>query len=152
MLEFNAACRYGRLIGSEDFAMAHTIMSRLGPLAASLFGAVTSASAVDFELANGVRGSFDSTYTVGGALRTQGRNPGLIGLVNGGRAFSINGDNGNLNFSAGDFVSLRASGVNELQLEVGNLSLFTRVNYFYDAAWTSKKPSSRRFKSPATRS
>ena len=94
--------------------------------------AVAPAGAADFELANGVRGSFDSTYTIGGAIRTQSRDPDLVGVVNGGRAFSINGDNGNLNFSKGDFVSLRGSGTNELQLEAGNLSLFTRINYFYD--------------------
>ncbi|MCB2107297.1 MAG: DUF1302 domain-containing protein [Rhodobacteraceae bacterium] len=88
--------------------------------------------AVDFTLPNGITGSFDTTFTVGASIRTQGRDQDLIGIVNGGRAFSINGDNGNLNFSKGDFVSLRASGVNELELDAGNLTFFTRVNYFYD--------------------
>ncbi|MDX2224329.1 MAG: DUF1302 domain-containing protein, partial [Rhodospirillaceae bacterium] len=88
--------------------------------------------AVDFTLDNGVTGKFDTTFTIGAAVRTKGRDLDLVGRVNGGRAFSINGDNGNLNFSKGDFVSLRGSGVNELVLEAGNLTFFTRVNYFYD--------------------
>lgn len=112
--------------------MAQTLRRSSWILVAAIT-ATAPARAIDFELDNGIRGSFDSTYTFGGAIRTQKRNPDLIGLVNGGRAFSINGDNGNLNFSKGDFVSLRGSGVNELELEAGNLSLFTRVNYFYDS-------------------
>lgn len=99
--------------------------------AAALF-AFSPAYAVDFTFDNGVTGSLDSTYTFGGAMRTKGRDLDLIGIVNGGRAFSINGDNGNLNFSKGDFVSLSARGVNELQLNAGDISFFTRLNYFYD--------------------
>ena len=40
-----------------------------------------------------------------------GRDPHLVGLVNGGSAFSINNDNGDLNFDKGDFTSLAARGI-----------------------------------------
>jgi len=99
---------------------------------AALLAFAPAARAIDFTLGSGIEGSFDSTYTLGGAIRTKGRDPDLIGLVNGGRAFSINGDNGNLNFSKGDFVSLSARGVNELSLRGDNLQFFARFNYFYD--------------------
>ncbi len=103
-----------------------------GTSIAALLAFAPAAHAVDFTLGTDVTGSFDSTYTVGGAMRTKARDPVLIGFANGGSAFSINGDNGNLNFSKGDFVSLAARGTNELSIKGNNLQLFTRVNYFYD--------------------
>jgi hypothetical protein len=106
--------------------------ARTSVAVAALSAFVPAAHAIDFTLDNGIEGSFDSTYTIGGAIRTKDRDPDLIGLINGGRAFSINGDNGNLNFSKGDFVSAVARGVNELQLKADNLTFFARVNYFYD--------------------
>jgi len=99
---------------------------------AALLAFAPAAQAVDFSLGTDLNASFDSTYTVGGAMRTKSRDPDLIGLINGGRAFSINGDNGNLNFSKGDFVSLVARGTNELSIKGDTLQLFARVNYFYD--------------------
>ena len=99
---------------------------------AALLAFAVPAQAVDFNLGTDITGSLDSTYSVGGAMRTKGRDPALVGVANGGTAFSINGDNGNLNFSKGDFVSLAARGTNELSIKGGNIQLFTRVNYFYD--------------------
>jgi len=89
------------------------------------------AAAFDFSW-DDVKASFDSTYTVGGAMRTSSRDPRLVGLANGGQAFSLNNDDGNLNFDKGDFTSLAVRGINELSLEKGNVSFFGRLNYFYD--------------------
>jgi hypothetical protein len=89
------------------------------------------AQAIDFTY-NGISGNFDSTYTVGGAIRTSGRDPRMIGVVNGGTNFSINGDNGDLNFDKGDLTSLAVRGINELRLSADNFEFFGRVNYFYD--------------------
>ncbi len=89
------------------------------------------AAAFDFSW-NDIKATFDSTYTVGGAIRTSGRDPRLVGVANGGSAFSINNDDGNLNFDKGDFTSLAIRGINELSLEKGNVSFFGRLNYFYD--------------------
>jgi len=93
--------------------------------------AETPAHAVEFEY-NGFKGSFDSTYSIGGSIRTSGRDPRLIGVVNGGSAFSINSDDGNLNFDKGDFTSLAVRGINELSLEKDNFRFFGRINYLYD--------------------
>ncbi|MDX2222290.1 MAG: DUF1302 family protein, partial [Rhodospirillaceae bacterium] len=58
---------------------------------AAVMSAPTGAGAVDFTLDNGVTGKFDTTFTIGAAVRTKGRDLDLVGRVNGGRAFSING-------------------------------------------------------------
>jgi len=99
--------------------------------AALAVGMSSPAQAVDFRRGD-IQGSFDSTYTVGGAIRTSSRDPRLVGLANGGSAYSINNDNGNLNFDKGDFTSLAVRGINELSLSSGNFSFFGRVNYLYD--------------------
>ena len=109
----------------RKFLYAATSVLGLGLMAAA------PARAVEFEY-NGFTGNFDSTYTIGGAIRTSGRDPRLIGLVNGGSAFSINNDNGDLNFDKGDFTSLAARGINELRLEKDNFEFFARINYLYD--------------------
>jgi hypothetical protein len=105
---------------------------------AALLAFATPVQAIDFSLGTDIEGSFDSTYSVGGAIRTKGRDSALIGVANGGTAFSINGDNGNLNFSKGDLIGLNARGTNELSIRGENLQLFTRFNYFYDNINRSK--------------
>ncbi len=113
-------------------AKTFATLARTSAAVMALSAFASTASAVDFTLDNGITGSLDSTYTIGGAIRTKSADKDLIGVINGGRAYSINGDNGNLNFSKGDFVSAVARGVNELQLKADNLTFFARVNYFYD--------------------
>ena len=41
--------------------------------------------------------------TFGTAWRMEKRNPNLIGTINGGTKYSVNGDDGNLNFDRGHF-------------------------------------------------
>ena len=105
---------------------------RGGIAVAALLAFASPAQTADFLLGTDLVGSFDSTYSAGGAMRTKGRDPNLIGIVNGGKAFSINGDNGNLNFSKGDLVSLNVRGTNELSVKGDTLQVFARFNYFYD--------------------
>ncbi len=104
----------------------------LAGVAALAIAGSAPALAVDLNFDSGITGSFDSTYTIGGAIRTSGRDPRLVGVVNGGSAFSINIDDGDLNFDKGDFTSLAVRGINELSLKAGDLEFFGRVNYFYD--------------------
>ena len=59
------------------------------------------AYSVDFEDKNsGMYGSFDTTVTYGRTHRAQSSSADLIGIANGGTAFSANGDDGNLNYNA----------------------------------------------------
>jgi len=101
--------------------------------------AVGSAQAVSFNRGE-LSGSFDTTLTMGALFRVQGRDPDLIGVANGGRAHSINGDNGNLNYDKG-LVSLAGRATHELKLSYGNLGAFVRGTYFYDVV-NAKKSSS----------
>jgi hypothetical protein len=78
-----------------------------------------------------VTGSFDTTVTLGAQFRVQGRDPDLIGRANGGRANSINGDDGNLNYGKG-LTSFAARATHELSLGYQNFSAFARATYFYD--------------------
>jgi hypothetical protein len=80
------------------------------------------------------RGNFNTTLSIGAAMRVADQDPQLIGVTNGGEAYSINGDNGNLNYENGDVVSATAKATHELSLRYRNLSAFARGFYFYDAA------------------
>jgi hypothetical protein len=45
--------------------------------------------------------SWDNTITYGLSTRLKDADPRIIGTANGGTAFSVNGDNGNLNYDTG---------------------------------------------------
>ena len=83
---------------------------------------------------SGITGYFDTTVSIGTAIRTQGRDKAIIAIANGGYAPSFNEDDGNLNYNKGDFVSANVKVSHELQLDVGKLSFFSRAFYFYDHA------------------
>lgn len=94
-----------------------------------------TADAIDFRSKEtGIDGSLNTTISAGIGIRTSERDEELIGVQNGGRANSINGDNGNLNYDQGDIYSLNATARHELLVNWENFSLFSRLNYFYDAA------------------
>jgi hypothetical protein len=92
--------------------------------------AAGSAHAISFNRGE-LSGSFDTTLTLGALFRVQGRDPDLVGVANGGRQHSINGDNGNLNYDKG-LVSLAGRATHELKLSYGNLGAFVRGTYFLD--------------------
>ena len=97
----------------------------------------------------GVVGNLDTTVTLGASLRVQDRDEDLIGVVNGGRANSINVDDGNLNFDKGDLTSLSVKVTHELDLNWRNFGFFGRVFYFYDAAIMDIDPERTEFTSEA---
>lgn len=93
------------------------------------------ASAIPIESADGaLMGSLDTTVTTGAAVRASDRNYNLIGQQNGGRAWSINADDGDLNWGRWDFTSLSARITHEVELNWENVGFFGRGYYFYDAA------------------
>lgn len=109
---------------------------RILPVSLLLIGLLSSpVQAIQVELADGeVSGSFDTTVTLGSSFRVGDRNPDLVGVPNGGRANSVNTDNGNLNYGQGDPVSAAGKVSHELLLEWRNFSMFARAFYFYDVA------------------
>ena len=76
--------------------------------------------------------SFDNTVAIGAGLRTQGRDPALIGIANGGTARSVNDDNGDLNWPKGSLFALPVYYTGEIEMKYRNLDFFTRFDYLYD--------------------
>ncbi len=85
---------------------------------------------------SGITGHFDTTVSMGAAMRVSERDERLFSRGSGGKALSFNNDDGNLNYDQGDLVSLSAKVNHELQLNLespgAELGLFGRVLYFYD--------------------
>jgi hypothetical protein len=79
-----------------------------------------------------MEGSFDSTLSYGVSMRMADRDENLIGLANGGKAYSVNGDDGNLNYDDGKLISNLAKITSELDLRYTNFGLFLRGSAFYD--------------------
>lgn len=78
-----------------------------------------------------VQGSLDTTVSYGLSWRAQSRDSDIIGIANGGKAFSVNGDDGNLNYDRG-LISNVFKITSELELSYRNLGAFVRGTAFYD--------------------
>jgi len=81
---------------------------------------------------DGVKVSWDNTVSFGLAYRLDEQDPDIIGLANGGNAFSVNGDSGNLNYDTG-ISSMTGKWSSELQIDFSeNFGAFFRGFAFYD--------------------
>ena len=96
---------------------------------------ITLAADVKF-LDGQVKGSFDTTISLGVSVRVEDRDDALIGIGNAGTATSLNVDDGNLNYKAGDITSAASKVIHELELQWGNFEFFGRAFYFYDVLAT----------------
>ncbi len=105
-------------------------VSRIVVIATLLLLAVAPAMAVDFKKGD-LEGSWDTTISWGTQFRLEDPDLRLIGLPSGGSAFSVNGDDGNLNYDTG-IVSNVVKLTSELELRYKNVGLFTRFRGFYD--------------------
>ncbi|MFK7886027.1 MAG: DUF1302 domain-containing protein [Gammaproteobacteria bacterium] len=106
-------------------------MSRLGPWAA-LATAVMAAPAYAVSFENGeLSGSFDTSVSLGGIWRMEKRSNELVGTANGGDAFSVNYDDGTLNFNRG-LASAVGKITSELEVNYKNFGFFGRGTFFYD--------------------
>ena len=123
---------------------------------------INAAYAANFELGD-VEISFDSTFSIGSSWRVEDRNwNDNIGKSNnannaidysnfsllnpnfepskttvwqqGAGGYSTNGDNGNLNYNAGDSFSKMLKGSHDLDIHYQNMGLFVRGMYYYDMA------------------
>lgn len=86
--------------------------------------------AADFKIGE-ASARFDLSVSVGGLYRLKDPSPQLIGLASGGEQFSVNADDGNLNYSKG-LVSLPAIATADLEIRDRDWGLFFRANAFYD--------------------
>ncbi len=76
-------------------------------------------------------GSFDTTVSFGGLYRLKGPDPHYYGRANGGLQYSVNTDDGNLNYDQG-WVSSLAKASHDFQLKYRNYGVFVRGYYFSD--------------------
>lgn len=107
-------------------------LPRLSTLALALASVtVIPAQAFQFGGSNDFSGSLNTTVSYGTRWRMQDRDEAIIGIANGGTAYSVNGDDGNLNYDKG-LVSNVITITPELLLEYKNIGTFIRGTYFYD--------------------
>jgi len=99
------------------------------PAVAALLLAVP-AGAVGFG-GGDLTGTWDTTISWGVQYRLDDADPELIGLANGGRAFSVNGDDGNLNYGTG-IASNVFKVTSEVEVDYKNVGFFVRGRAFYD--------------------
>lgn len=75
--------------------------------------------------------SWDTTVSYGLFTRLEKRDPAIVGLAAGGTAFSVNGDDGNLNYDTG-IASNVFKGTTELEVSYKGIGAFIRAYGFYD--------------------
>lgn len=78
-----------------------------------------------------LRISWGTTLSYGAMFRLADPDPRLIGLANGGSAFSVNGDDGNLNYDTG-LISNAGKMTTELEIGFRDFGAFGRLYGFYD--------------------
>lgn len=100
-------------------------------LSTSILITLAPVSAIEID-SNGITGNFDTTISWGAARRIESRDPALVGgFPPAGAAYSVNGDDGNLNYDKG-LISNVIKVTHDLDLDYKNFGLFLRGNYFYD--------------------
>ena len=107
-------------------------------LAAAVILTLLPVSAQAFQIKNqegDAIGSFDTTVSIAGSWRAQGRDSSLVGISNGGTSRDVNGDDGNLNYGNNKLFSSPIRVTHELGLKQRNYGLFARGTYFHDFSY-----------------
>ena len=93
---------------------------------------VAPAGAVDLSPSSGKFSlNIDTTLSWGARTRVEDRDPALISPFEGGTAWSVNGDDGNLNFDKG-LVSNTLKATIDVDFAMDNFGVFLRGSGFYD--------------------
>ena len=114
----NRLCSRGGIVGLIILAV---VLSSL---------AARPAAAVDLSTAT-TRILIDTTLSWGARYRLEDRDQRIIGLPEGGSAYSVNGDDGNLNFGTG-LSSNAAKATIDVDISRSNFGGFFRGSGFYD--------------------
>lgn len=86
-----------------------------------------------------VSGFIDTTLSSGISVRLEERDHALIGHANGGGAYSVNEDDGNLNYSKGSVIAATNKVTHDIGATYQNFDAFVRTAYFYDPTNLYKK-------------
>jgi len=112
-------------------------LARLGRSLAltTLAALVPPAHAIQFTMGE-LKGSFDSTLSLGGLHRLKDPSPGFYGTSNtfaglSGKQNSVNADDGNLNYGQG-WISQLVKGNHDLELRYRNFGALVRGYWFHD--------------------
>ncbi len=116
-------------------AISHRLRRPLLAAVALVSTAAPSVRAFVFEIGE-IKGSFDTTISVGGLYRLNDPDPALYGITNSfngvaGQQRSVNADDGDLNYKKGT-ASFLVKANHDLQLDYKNSGLFVRGYYFND--------------------
>lgn len=105
-----------------------------GPVvSAAMLLALAPSAGLAFQLYDGgyFQARLDTTLSYGVMWRVEKPDPDLIGIENGGKAYSLNGDDGNLNYGRG-VVSNVGRITSELEVRGRDVGGFVRGTAFYD--------------------
>jgi hypothetical protein len=72
----------------------------------------------------------DNKLSISAMMRVASRDPNLIGIANGGNAYSTNKDDGNLLYDKGDLTSSEVKLTSELTISKGDFGIFARGTAF----------------------
>ena len=81
----------------------------------------------------------DNKLSAGAAWRLEDRAPDLIGIANGGTAFYVNADDGDLAWDKGDIVTAPLKLTSDLTVTWGEFGLFARGNGVYNPVLERKE-------------
>ncbi len=109
---------------------SHRWLGRVVPVAAVCLLIAIPATAASFKKGE-LEGTWDTTLSWGASYRLEDRDQSLIGLAAGGEAFSVNGDDGNLNYDTGIYSNVFKL-TSELELRYKNFGTFLRFRGFFD--------------------
>ena len=111
--------------------MQRNALLRVG-LGGLALGLPLAAHAISLDFGK-VKGSLDTTVSLGATMSTEDPDKSLIGIANGGTSRSVNEDDGKLNYESGNVISSAIKATHDLDLKYGQGGLFARTTYFYDA-------------------
>ncbi|HEX4871564.1 MAG TPA: DUF1302 domain-containing protein [Nevskiaceae bacterium] len=125
----------------EDRPMTtlHPSAWRRSALALALASSFASplAQAISFET-QGFNVQIDTKLSIGAALRMENRDPALVGISNGGDAYSTNGDDGNILYDKHDVVSSAAKFTTDLSISRGEFGAFIRGTGLFNTTLEDK--------------
>jgi len=115
---------------NPSIPILHTLRRPAVAVLALALGFAPAARAFLFEFGE-VKGSFDTTISVGGLYRISGADKAYTSISAGGLQRSSNADDGDLNYKSG-IASFLVKASHDFQLDYKNTGLFVRGYYFND--------------------
>jgi hypothetical protein len=111
--------------------MSRKISWLMSTVALGALSATPAVQAFNYNFGD-VNFSLDTQLKEAVAVRVQSRDPLYIALDKGGKAYSSNADNGDLNFAPGSIIQAASIITSALKVSYEGFGIFTRANYVFD--------------------